>query len=324
MGSSIDAWNPRSSHDQGAKTHSHHGAGRMLDWDDLRSFLAIARHGTLSAAARALGVRQTTMGRRLAALQDRAGARLLMKTPGGFVLTQAGETILPHVERIEAEALAVERRVSGRDIRLEGVVRISTIEILAVEVLTPAFARLREEHPGITLEVSSEVRNVSLTRREADIALGLARLTQGDLVVRRVGTIGFGVYAAPAYLERFGLPDFAAGAPGHVTIPNPADAMGLPEMAWFSALTHQARPGIRHNSRYGQRAAAIAGMGLAVLSRLMSEGTTLIPLETPIPPPARDVFLAVHDDIRHTPRIRAVTDAIAATMRAQGERLAPG
>jgi len=295
----------------------------MLDWDDLRSFLAIARHGTLSAAARALGVRQTTMGRRLAALEDRAGARLLLKTPGGFVLTQAGETILPHVERIEAEALAVERGVSGRDIRLEGIVRISTIEILAVEVLTPAFVRLREAHPGITLEVTAEARNVSLTRREADIALGLARLTQGDLAVRRVGSIGFGVYAARAYLDRAGMPDFAAGAPGHVTILNPAEAMGLPEMAWFAGLTRAARPGIRHNSRYGQRAAAIAGMGLAVLSHLMSEGTDLVRLETPVPPPARDVFLAVHEDIRHTPRIRAVTDAIAATMRAQGERLAP-
>jgi DNA-binding transcriptional LysR family regulator len=108
----------------------------MLPWDDLQSFLAIARHGTLSAAARALGVTQTTMGRRLTAMEGRAGARLLSRTPGGFVLTPAGEAVMGNVERIEAEALAVERRITGRDIRLEGVVRVTSVEILAVDVLT--------------------------------------------------------------------------------------------------------------------------------------------------------------------------------------------
>ena len=295
----------------------------MLPWDDLQSFLAIARHGSLSAAARALGVTQTTMGRRLTGLEARAGARLLARTPGGYVLTPAGEAVLGNVERIEAEALAVERRITGRDIRLEGVVRLTTIEILAVEVLTGAFAQLQREHPGIVLEVAADARSLSLARREADIAVRLARLTQNDLAVRKVGAIGFGVYASADYLERHGRPDFAAGAPGHVTILNPADRMELPEMSWFAGLTHQATAAMRHNSRYGQRAAAEAGMGLAVLSRFMGDGTALVRLPTPVPGPLRDVFLAVHHDIRHTPRIRAVTDIIVGTMRAEAGRLAP-
>ncbi len=295
----------------------------MLPWDDLQTFLSIARHGTLSAAARALGVQQSTMGRRLMGLEERAGARLLAKTPSGFVMTPAGEAILGHVERIEAETLAIEHRISGRDIRLEGTVRISTVEILAVDVLTPAFARLQREHPGIVLEVSAEARSVSLTRREADIALRLVRLTQNELVVRRVGAIGFGVYASEAYLERRGQPDFLTGAPGHTTVLNPVEEMGLPEMVWFAGLTHQTVPAIRHNSRYGQRAAAEAGMGLAVLSRFMGDSSRLVRLAPALAPPARDVFLGVHNDIRHTPRIRAVTDAIAASMRAEARRLAP-
>src|SRR6185437_3454677 len=90
---------------------------RMLDWDDLRYFLSIARHGTLSAAARALGVQQSTMGRRLDAIETRAGARLLQKTPSGFVLTVAGDAIISRVERIETEALAVERAIAGKDVR---------------------------------------------------------------------------------------------------------------------------------------------------------------------------------------------------------------
>ncbi len=296
----------------------------MLPWDDLQSFLAIARHGTLSAAARALAVQQTTMGRRLAGLEARAGARLLAKTPGGYVLTPAGEAVLGNVERIEAEALAVERRITGRDIRLEGVVRLTTIEILAVELLTGAFAALQRAHPGIQLEVAADARSLSLARREADIAVRLARLSQNDLAVRRVGMLGFGLYASPAYLAAHGEPDFAAGAPGHGTILNPLEAMGMPEMAWFAGLTHQAAPAVRYNSRYGQRAAAEAGMGLAVLSRFMGDRTGLHRLPTPTPAPRREIFLAVHQDIRHTPRIRAVTDVLVATLKAEATRLDPG
>jgi DNA-binding transcriptional LysR family regulator len=295
----------------------------MLPWDDLQTFLAIARHGTLSAAARALGVQQSTMGRRLAGLEDRAGARLLLKTPSGFLLTAAGEAIIGHVEHIEAEALAIERRIGGGDIRLEGAVRVTTIEILGVEVLTPAFARLQREHPGIVIEVMVEARSLSLTRREADIALGLVRQTQNDVAVRRVGAIGFGLYASQDYLARCGTPDFATGAPGHLTILNPPDGMALPEMAWLTGLMHQARVGLRHNSRYGHREAAEAGMGVAVLSRVMGDATGLVRLETPTEPPPRDVYLGVHNDIRHAPRIRAVIDAVVASMHAEAGRLAP-
>jgi DNA-binding transcriptional LysR family regulator len=295
----------------------------MLSWDDLQTFLAIARHRSLSAAARALHVQQTTMGRRLAALEDRAGARLLDKTPCGFVLTPVGEAILGNVERIENETLAVERRITGKDIRLEGIVRVTTVEILAVELLTPAFAALQLAHPGILIEMVADARSLSLTRREADIALRMVRLTQNDLAVRRVGTLTFGVYAAASYLDRMGPPDLAAGAPGHLTILNPAEAMNLPEMDWFATLTRAATPAIRHNSRYGQRAAAEAGMGLAILSRFMGDPTNLVRLPTPTPPPAREMFLAVHNDIRHTPRIRVVTDMIASAMRAKAAVLAP-
>lgn len=295
----------------------------MLPWDDLQSFLAIARHGSLSAAARALGVTQTTMGRRLAGMEARAGARLLAKMPGGYTLTPTGESILAHVERIEAETLAVERRITGRDVRLEGVVRVTTVEIFAIELLTPAWAQLRRDHPGIVLDIQAEARSLSLTRREADIALRLARLTQNDLAVRKVGELGFGVYASAAYLEQNGLPDFTTGAPGHQTILTPTEAMGLPEMTWFANLTRQASPAMHHNNRYGQRAAAEAGVGLVLLSRFMGDGTGLVRLPTPLPPPVREIFLAVHNDIRHTPRIRAVTDVIAAAVRAAAARLLP-
>ena len=296
----------------------------MLEWDDLRSFLAIARHGSLSAAARMLGVEQSTMGRRLAALEQRSGVRLLQKIPRGFVLTAAGEAILAHVERIEHETLAVERAITGKDVRLAGTVRLTTLETFAVEVLTPALAAFREKYPGITVELLADTRALSLARREADIALRLARPTQAGLVVRKAAEIGFALYAAPAYLDRHGPPDFTAGAPGHAVIRVEEDLIGTPDMAWFTGLTAQSEITLRTNTRYAHLAAARAGMGIACLARYLGDPATgLVRLAPPVPAPVRELFLVVHADIRHTPRIRALTEMLTATLKRQASLLNP-
>src|ERR1700722_5149135 len=122
----------------------------MLEWDDLRFFLVIARHGTLSAAARSLGVQQSTMGRRLEAIEQRVGARLLQRTSNGFQPTEAGAAILVNAERMESEALAIERAISGKDERLEGTIRITVVEVLAAEVLAPILAGFQIKYPEIT------------------------------------------------------------------------------------------------------------------------------------------------------------------------------
>lgn len=296
----------------------------MLDWDDLRSFLAIAREGTLSGAARVLKVQQSTMGRRLDALETSAGARLFQKTPAGFVLTAAGEAVLARVERMEAEALAVERAITGRDIRLEGTIRLTTVESLAVEVLTPILASFRTTYPGICLEVATDTRSLSLTKREADVALRLARLTQNDLAVRKVGDLSWGVYASPSYLDRHGEPDWQEGAPDHATVLTDADLMALPEMAWFRRLTAKARPVLRSNSRYAHRAAAATGIGLACLARYLGDDCPgLIRLAVPPDPPVRELWLAVHNDTRHTPRIRALTECITVGLKQRAAMLHP-
>ena len=146
-----------------------------MQWDDLQTFLAIARQGTLSAAARELGVTQPTMGRRLTAMERRMGARLLQRLPSGFALTALGESVLANAERIEAEALAAERTIVGRDVALEGVVRLTTVETLADRVVAPAMARLQQVHPGIVVELVPDMRTLSLSKREADIALRMTR-----------------------------------------------------------------------------------------------------------------------------------------------------
>src|SRR5882724_8996697 len=211
-----------------------------VDWDDLRHFLAIARHGSLSAAARALKVTQSTMSRRLEAMEQRIGARLLSKTPASYMLTPVGEAILGNVERIENEALTVERTITGKDVRLEGTVGITAVESFAVLVLMPIFAVFRERYPGIAIELVVDTRALSLSKREADVALRMAQPKQHDLVARKVGELATGIYASPLYLERRGVPDFASGAAGHDIIAVETDLAGLPETELFAGITRRA------------------------------------------------------------------------------------
>lgn len=282
----------------------------MLDWDDLRYFLAIARTGTLSAAARTLHVQQSTMGRRLDALQSRAGATLLQKTPSGYTLTQAGESVLAHAERMEAEALAAERAITGRDVRLAGAIRLTTVETLLVEVLTPILTEFTARYPDILLDVVVDYRILSLSRREADVALRLSRPEGNELVARRVGTVSYALFASAGYLARYGQPDVAAGSPGHRTLLPDEDAMQFPIFAAIGQVTREAAVVMRTNTVHGRATAAEAGMGLTVLPHYLARRYDLVAVEAP-PMPTRDLWIAVHEDTRHTPRIRALTDALA-------------
>ena len=292
----------------------------MLDWDDLRSFLAVARYRTLSAAARALHVQQSTMGRRLEAFEERAGVVLLQKTPGGFVLTEAGEAVLGHVERIEQEALAIERAIAGRDTRLEGAIRLTATETMAVDVLTPILTGFLARYPGITLELVADLRTLSLSKREADIAVRVGRPEGHELVARKVGEVSYGIYASPAYLARMGAPDFGAGAPGHRAIMAMEERLGVADMAWTTRMLSGAAVALRTDSRYAHVAAAEAGVGLAGIAHYLAEGRDLVRLQTP-EPPRREVWLAVHEDLRRTPRIRALMDVLATGLQAQSRRL---
>jgi DNA-binding transcriptional LysR family regulator len=296
----------------------------MLDWDDLRHFLAIARHGSLSAAARSLGVRQSTMGRRLAALEERSGAKLLQRTPRGYVLTPTGEAVLGNVERIESEALSVERVITGQDVKLEGTIRVTSVETLAVEILIPIFHAFQQAFPGVSLELVADARSLSLTRREAEVALRLSRPTQQELVARRVADLGAAIYAAPAYLERYGLPDLAAGSPGHRRIMVQEELLQLPEAQWFETLTSRADVVLRNNSRFADLAAAVNGMGLVCLARYLGDGRPLMRLDPPHQPPSREVWLVVHQDIRHMPRIRAFTEFLTTALKQRARQLNPG
>jgi DNA-binding transcriptional LysR family regulator len=282
----------------------------MLDWDDLKTFLAIARHGTLSAAARVLKVSQTTMGRRLDHLHGRAGVTLLERTPTGFRLTSAGAAILGEVERMEDAALSLERIITGEDRRLEGLVRVTAVDALAAHVLTAGLAPLQVRHPGIVVEIITDNRSLSLARREADIAVRLGRFDAHETVVRKIGEMSFAVYAAPAYLDRHGPPDWTNGASGHRVVRVQDDLLDTPDARWFAEQTAQAEPALLANSREVQLRAVAAGLGLGHLPcYLAADRADVVRLDTGLTV-TREIWMGVHRDTRQAPRIVAVQDAI--------------
>jgi DNA-binding transcriptional LysR family regulator len=284
----------------------------MVDWDDLRFFLAVARTGSLSAAARQLRCTQTTAGRRLASLEARLGVRLLNRTPRGYVASTAGERVREHVERIEAEALAVDLVVAGEDTRLEGRVTVACIESVANIVLAPCFARLHRDYPGVTIELLPPDRHLSLTHREVDILIHHVRPRQKEIVVRKIGSVAFGLYASPDYLEQFGMPTFADGCVNHRVIALPDQFCDLPQMQWLAGLAPKARVVLRTASYESRLHTLLAGDGMAYLPRFHGDevpGLTRID-GTPTPSPVVDLWLAVHKDTRNVRRIRTIIDAM--------------
>ena len=293
----------------------------MLDWDDLRFFLTVARHRTLAAAAKHLHVTQSTVSRRLASLQAGLGARLLQRSADGYSLTLAGESIHAQAERVEAEALLIERTVAGRDTRLEGPVRVASSQLLTSHLLAPGFAALHARHRGILVEA---LPAEPLASNDADVAVRLRRFEHHDLVVRNLGAVAFGLYGCVAYLAQQGEPDLRGGCHGHQLIA-PFDDHELPAQAgWLAEHAGRAQVVLKADSYETQHWAAAGGGGLALLPRFRADREpALRRIDTPAPVPAAEVWLGVHRENRQVPRVRAVLDCIAEAVRGRAALLNP-
>jgi DNA-binding transcriptional LysR family regulator len=296
----------------------------MLDWDDLRFFLALARHGSLSAAARVLHVSQSTVGRRLNSLEATLAVRLLNRTPEGYVPTLAGEEVRRKAESLEAEALALERDVTGRDTRLRGLVRVTCAETIAAHLLAPSFASLHARHPDIMIELIPNPRELSLAMREADISVRMRQPEQHDLVVRRIGGIAFGLYATAGYIRERGELNFDDGCPDHHLITQMEDSQEMTQSAWLTEMAPMSRVVLQTSSHEAAVLAAANGGGLACLARFRGdEEARLMRIEVPTEPPSADILLLVHKDNRDTPRIRTVLTHITESIHALDHVLQP-
>ncbi|MBM3547862.1 MAG: LysR family transcriptional regulator [Alphaproteobacteria bacterium] len=293
--------------------------GGRLDWDDLRFALAVADAGGLSAAGRALRVDPATIGRRLDGLEASLRCKLFHRRRQGLVPTPAGAKLIAHARRIEEEVRAVGFEMSAEDRGLAGIVVITTTDPIAAGFIAPALPAFEAKHPGIAVEVKTDIRTLDLGRREADIALRLARPTQGDLRGRKLGQVGYGLYASRDYLDRRGLPSSGFGS--HLLIDWPVDYTIIPQVPWLRRLAAEATVVLRSNSAMTRRAAAASGAGIALLPSILAD---LDPALVSIPseaPPKQDLWLVTHRDLARVPRIRVTLEFLADLARRSAKRL---
>jgi DNA-binding transcriptional LysR family regulator len=293
-----------------------------LDWTWLRDFAAVADEGSLSEAARRLGVSQPTLTRRMAALEEHLGSELLHRGPRGIELTEAGEAMLQPVRRMREEAERVGREAGGGDSALSGTVRVSATEGLANHWCTPVLRELQELHPGLRFEIDVSNRNANLLRREADIALRLGRPRQHDLVARRVGAVAVGLYASTEYLTRRGRPRTFDDLANHTSIGFDDSVRDTDVGRWIEDILTGSRMIFRATSLTTQLEAIRAGWGIGVSSIFVAD---------PIPEIERvledldetvDIWLVTHPGLRRSARIRAAFDFLAARFEADGPRIA--
>lgn len=277
----------------------------MTDWDDIRLFLELAREGSLSAAARRLKVDHSTVARRVAALEKQLDLRLFDRMARGYVLTEEGEALLGSAERMETEALALQRQASGRP-ALQGNVRISTSPMLASLFLAPRLVEFRRLHPEIRIALSGNNRVVDLSRREADLALRLTKPSESGLIARRLGAVGFGLYAGTAYL--------AATKPKDYGFIGYDETLGQISQQHWLEQQQRGRPIVfLCSDMVTMYHAARADMGVAVLPHFA--GTTdprLRRVAADSDAPDREVWLLVHPDLRRAPRVRVAMDYLVA------------
>jgi DNA-binding transcriptional LysR family regulator len=293
----------------------------VFDWDHLRFFLAIARSRSLSAAARQLKVQQSTVGRRLAALEAEMDARLFDRTPDGYLPTSAGEALLGRAERIEEETLSAERELLGRESRVAGVVRMTSAEAFGNGVVVPLLGQLRLEEPEILVELVASNAALSLTRREADLALRLGRPQQPLLYIRRLGEVVNGLYGAREYLARRGRPRTLELGDHDVVLFDGALESARHPMTWFGQRARGGRPTARLNSSYGIAAAVQAGLGIGALPCWLGDATPGLERVLPAEVLAQELWLVVHRDLRHVARVRAVSEFFARELRRAAPRL---
>ena len=288
------------------------------DWSLIRAFLAVAEHGSLSAAARDLGASQPTLGRQIRQLESTLGQALFHRQVRGLNLTETGQVLLEPARRMGAAMIEIELAAAGRETTLEGAVRITASETVSQFHLPPILAQLRELHPGISIDVVSTDSSENLLFREADIAIRMYRPEQLELVAVHLGDVALGLFGSRAYFDRVGRPASLMEVFRHPLIGfdrNEDLIEGMRERGmkatrdWFA---------FRCDSHPVNWALIRAGCGLGFGHREMGRDDPEVEeIALPLDIPTMPVWLATHQALRHAPRIAAVWDALAEGLRAR-------
>ena len=279
-----------------------------MDWDDLRFFLAVARTGSLAGAARRLSVNHSTVSRRLKALETELGVRLFDRYEGSHEPTEAGAAMLEHALRVEAEMADMSRAVGGRDARLCGSLRLSTVDPPLVQIFAEELAAFVARYPGIDLEIANQTETVNLTRREADVALRLTNAPPEHLFGRRIGRLEFALYGPRTIVGEL---------PGETSLES-YPWLGWDERAgarlteqWMKRNVPNARIACTFDSISVLAALMRAGVGLGFLPCVIADAMQELRRLRPVEPGfGMDLWILTHPDLRQTARVRALLESL--------------
>ncbi len=280
-----------------------------IGWELYRSFLGVLREGSLSGAARQLGITQPTVGRHIAALETALGVVLFTRSPNGLLPTAVARTLRAHAETMERTAAALERAASSQGDEVRGVVRVSASEVVGVEVLPPILTQLRQAHPHLKVELVLTNRLSDLLQLEADIAVRMVRPSQEQLLARRIGLIEVGLHARDDYLQRHGTPLHMQDLASHSLIGFDQENAFIRSLA-IKGFERSAFA-CSSDSDLAQLALIRAGAGIGGcqvqlakrdprLRRVLPEGLALM----------LDTWVTMHEDLRNSPRCRVMFDAL--------------
>jgi DNA-binding transcriptional LysR family regulator len=280
----------------------------MIDWEDVRHFLAAAQSGTLSGAARSLKVDHATVSRRLAALEADLDVKLVDRLPRSCRLTSVGRQVFDRAVEMETAADGIARLAKAAHAPLFGRITLSAPPVLVTHLLTDQLTRFREKHPDIRLSLSSQPQRVSLSRREADVAVRFIRPEEISSVTRKIGTMAFGLYAHRSY--------------AHLAAPDRWEFIGwdqtfadTPAQSWLVGIASR-RPIVCELTYSSEHLIAVrAGVGVAGLPCFIGDrDRDLVRINERVPHFARDIWLLVHSDLHKTPAVRAVMDFVVAAV----------
>jgi DNA-binding transcriptional LysR family regulator len=285
--------------------------GEHLDWDNLRYFLAVARAGKLTAAARRLGQDHTTVGRRIASLESAFRSKLFERRPEGYRLTETGQRLYENVKTLESSVWEIQRDLVGQTQHVEGVVRMGAPDDFGNLFLAKHIGELQSLHPGLKIELITLPYTLSVSKREADISIGVERPAEGRLFVRRLTDFEMRLYATRDYIDAHGPIDRPSDLATQTWIGPVSDFNSTTIVDAATEL--DCTPTLRFacSSFAGQLAAAINGVGVAMLPRYVADQEkSLAPVLPDIVKTMRAYHMVVHADLRDLPRVRTVTNYI--------------
>ena len=289
-------------------------ASKEPGWELYRSFLAVMREGSLSGAARMLGMTQPSLGRHIRELEETLGVSLFARSPQGLSPTELAHALLPHAQSMASASAALRRAATARHDAMSGTVRITASEVIGVEVLPPMLAAFRERHPGVVIELSLSNQVQNLLRRDADIAVRMGRPAQEALVARRVGNIAVGLYAHKRYLKAHGHPKTMADLASHVLIGFDRETPYIRAMLPAGVPYAREYFALRTDNDLAALAAMRAGYGIAgcqcgVVQRDPALVRVLESFQL-----SMETWVVMHEDLRRSALVRALYDHLAAAL----------